>query len=331
MEEKVSIIVPIYNVESYIGKCLLSIINQDYKNLEIICINDGSTDNSEDVVLKYQKKDKRLIYIKKENGGLSSARNKGIEIATGEFICFIDSDDWIELNFVSKMVANLKKNDADITVCNIKFVYSNGDEKNTPFKIKNNMELNTKEALIELFKGNMLQNHAVNKLYKLSLFKENKISFPNGKIYEDVFTTYKLFAASKKIYVFNDYLYYYLQQREGSILTNKFTEKKLDLLDGIIEICKDESLNKYNLKNYIQVFYIKQLIGFFYHIFPLYNKESKKYFKKIFTKIKNHDSFKCSKKFLLNNELKTIDKIKFLILKTNTSCYCMIMKKIFCK
>ncbi len=323
---KVSIIIPIYNVENYLDKCLTSVVEQEYKNIEIICVNDGSKDKSEEIVLKYKEKDKRIIYIKKENGGLSSARNVGIDKASGDYICFVDSDDWISKDYVSKLMESIIENNSDIAICNIKQLYSDGKEKEVTFKISNNKVLNSHDALKELFIGNVLQNHAVNKVYKISLFRDNKIYFPIGKIYEDVFTTYKLFMVSSKISLINDYLYFYLQEREGSILSKKFNDKRLDLLDAISEIINDKKLTKYNLNDYLQIFYIKQLIGLFYHIFPYYTEKNKSYFQSIFDKIKKHDSHKCSKRFMFNNKLKFFDKIKFLILNTNPNLYCNIMR-----
>ena len=326
-KKKVTVVIPIYNVEKYLDKCLNSVINQNYKNLEIICVNDGSLDDSEKIVLRYKLKDKRIIYIKKENGGLSSARNVGIENAKGNYICFVDSDDWIDCNYVSKLVENIEKNDCDISICNIKHVYESGEEKKVSFGIVDNDIVNNYEALKELFVGNILQNHAVNKLYKIELFRSNNISFPIGRIYEDVFTTYKLFLASKKICLFNDYLYYYLQEREGSILTKKFNEKKLDLLDAIDEINNNQDLVKYKLGKYIQIFYIKQVISLFYHIFPFYNSKTKKYFNNIFKKIREHSSHNCLKGFLFNNKLSFFDKIKFSVLEIFPNLYVYLMKK----
>ena len=326
-EKKVTIVVPIYNVEKYLDKCLYSIINQSYRNLEIICINDGSKDNSEKIVLEYKKNDKRIVYIKKKNGGLSSARNTGIEKATGDYICFVDSDDWVNHEYVKKLVNNLEENNSDISICNIKHIYEDGKEKKVSFGITENKVMDECETLKELFIGDLLQNHTVNKLYKTELFRKNNILYPVGRIYEDVFTTYKLFLSAKRISLLNDYLYYYLQEREGSILTKPFNEKKLDLLDAIEEINNNKKISKYKLNKYIQIFYIRQLIGLFYHIFPVYNKETKKYFSNIFKKIKQHNSHKYSKGFVFNNKLKPFDKIKFIILDRHPRLYIFIMKK----
>lgn len=326
-EKKVSVVIPIYNVENYLDKCLSSVINQSYNNLEIICVNDGSSDNSEKIILEYVKKDDRIIYVKQKNGGLSFARNTGISKATGKYICFIDSDDWVSNDFVFKMVENLENNKSDISICNIKHIYIDGSEKKVSYGISNNMVLDSYDALKELFIGRVLQNHTVNKLYKLDLFKKNCITFPVGRIYEDVFTTYRLFLVSNKISLFNEYLYFYLQERDGSILTKKFDEKKLDLLDAINEIRNNEKLKKFKFDKYIQKFYVQQLIGLFYHIFPSYDKETKKYYNEIFKKIKKHDSHKCTKDIIFNKKISFFDKLKFIVLDNCPNLYCIIMKK----
>jgi len=134
MNELISIIVPIYNVEIYLEKCLNSIINQTYKNIEILLINDGSSDNSLRICKKYQKKDKRIVLINKKNGGLSSARNAGIDKASGNYLLFIDSDDYIEIDMIEKLYNNIKSNNADISICNFFITKKNKDRKNKSCK-----------------------------------------------------------------------------------------------------------------------------------------------------------------------------------------------------
>ena len=123
--KKVSIIIPAYNAEKTIKKCLNSVCNQTYENIEIIIVNDGSTDNSLDICEEYEKKDDRIIIISKENGGLSDARNKGIDIAKGKYITFIDSDDYVDLEFISIMVSNIEKNNSDISIISHRVIYPN--------------------------------------------------------------------------------------------------------------------------------------------------------------------------------------------------------------
>ena len=125
MKELISIIVPVYNVEQYLDDCLISIINQTYKNIEIILIDDGSTDKSGKICDEYAKKDSRIIVIHKENGGVSSARNAGLRIAKGAYIGFVDPDDWIAEDMYEVLYSNAKKYDADVSVCKYKIVKNN--------------------------------------------------------------------------------------------------------------------------------------------------------------------------------------------------------------
>lgn len=173
---KVSIIIPVYNVEKYIRQCLESVINQTYKNIEIIVINDGTKDGSMKIVEEYLE-DKRIKIINKNNGGLSSARNKGIEEATGEYIYFLDSDDWIEKDTIEVLVKNSK----DVDIIGANFFYF---DEITKIKEKN------KDISDDIEKGEYSLNHCTeimvwNKLYKYSFLKEKNLTFIEGIIHED--------------------------------------------------------------------------------------------------------------------------------------------------
>lgn len=231
----ISIIVPIYKVEKYLEKCIDSIINQDYKNLEIILVDDGSPDRCPQICDEYAQKDSRIKVIHKENGGLSDARNAGIKVATGEYIAFIDSDDYVTENYISTLLYTIKKYDADISACNyIKLYEDSGVEKVEP-KTTKDLVMTNIEAMKDLF---TLPNNsdvvAWNKLYKTSLFTQNNIEFPKGKLHEDNFTTYKLYYFSNKVVFTNVPCYYYLQ-RKDSIMGKKFNIKRLDILLALKE------------------------------------------------------------------------------------------------
>ncbi len=325
----VSVIIPVYNVEKYVEKCIISVLNQTYKNIEIIIVNDGSTDKSEEIILKYVKEDRRIRYISKENGGLSSARNKGIETATGDYICFIDSDDWIAVNFIECLLSRIEQDKSDISICNIKHVYSDNidnNEKIPNYHIDINETINNKTALQYLFNGKKYQNHAVNKLYKLNLFKDNNIRFPENRIYEDAFTMYKLLYKAKKISLCNEYLYFYLKTREGSILNTKFNQKRLDLLDAMVEISKEQFIKKMNIHDEFQEFYLTNLCGLFYYIFPYYNLKTRKEWKDNIRKIQIHESKKISKGYIKNKQLSLVKKIQVFLIYNNPILFCYIMK-----
>lgn len=227
MKPAISIIVPVYNIESYIMKCLDSIISQTFRNFEVILVNDGSTDNSGDICDLYVKKDKRIRFINKKNGGLSSARNAGIQIAQGEYLGFVDGDDWIDKDMFSQLYRLCNETNSDISICKFdREINGKLIEKN---EIEFTKEMDNIEAMRELFKGVLYRFSACNKLFKKTLFEN--IEFPEGRIHEDLSTTYKLFASANKV-IFTNYRGYIYVKRENSILTSRYNEKRLDAFIG---------------------------------------------------------------------------------------------------
>ena len=227
----ISIIVPIYNVEKYLKQCLYSVCNQSYKNLEIILVDDGSPDNCGRICDNYAKSDDRIKVIHKENGGLSSARNAGLDVAKGEYISFIDSDDYIALNFIEKLYTLCIKNNADISECEfVKFENEINVEKSNV----NNYIYTPKEILEQMYSEKYLKTVVVwNKLYKKYIY--NDLRFPLGKINEDEFCTYKaIYNCKTKIAVTEEPLYYYRYNKE-SIMGRKFNLKRLDVLEALDE------------------------------------------------------------------------------------------------
>ena len=227
---KISIIVPIYKVEKYIKKCIESIINQTYKNIEIILV-DGSPDNCGKICDEFAKKDSRIVVIHKKNGGLSDARNKGTEIATGDYIMYVDGDDYIELSACEELYNIINENKADIVCYNFKKVDESGK------KIDNNniySQGNTKDKIIMSYEEAMIDNlhrkniryEAGSKIYANKIVK--KIKFPLGMLAEDFATFYKFLAEAKKIIFYDRCLYYYLQ-RTGSIMAEKSVKLYLDM------------------------------------------------------------------------------------------------------
>ncbi|HGL5683941.1 TPA: glycosyltransferase family 2 protein, partial [Enterococcus faecalis] len=203
----VSVVIPVYNVEKYVEKCLDSVINQTYQNLEIIIVNDGSTDNSLSVCQKKKLSDSRIKLINKENGGLSSARNAGIECAQGEFICFIDSDDWIELDYIEVLLNGMENTNVDISVIQMIKVK---DFNKIAFQSESQTKWDIFEretAMRELFSSNLIGYSANNKLYRISLFKS--IRYPEGMLMEDKGTTYRLIDSSTKVAVNGSTKYHY--------------------------------------------------------------------------------------------------------------------------
>ncbi|MBY5005624.1 glycosyltransferase [Streptococcus suis] len=248
-EELVSVIVPVYNVEKYLSQCLDSIIHQTYKNLEIILVNDGSTDGSGKICDDYAAKDGRIKVIHKENGGLSDARNKGLDLMTGQFVTFVDSDDYLENNCIHTLYTYACTCKTDISIG--KFIEF--EENTSQFLFHNHLNNGNK---IEFLTGDQcLERHhkyflgifvtAWAKLYRTSLFNDSnpckKIRYPLGVLHEDQYTTHKLFFKSNKIVFVNDYLYVY-RVRKNSITNTPLSDKRImdnirGLEEKIIDFC----------------------------------------------------------------------------------------------
>ena len=233
----VSVIVPIYNVERYVEKTIVSIINQSYKDLEIILVNDGSTDNSLKICRDFAKIDDRIIVLDKKNGGLSDARNYGIEKSKGEYILFVDGDDYIHYQMVEILYNCAQKSSSDMVICNFTRVNENENTVDTKIDLNQLKNINTytnTEALHKLFISDtyLIFSVAWNKLYKRSLFHE--VRFPYGKIHEDEFTSYKLIDLADKIGYINIPLYYYVR-REGSIVSSGITDRSFQKVEAYIE------------------------------------------------------------------------------------------------
>lgn len=238
MKPIISIIVPIYNVEKYLPKCIESILNQNFKEFELILVDDGSPDRSGDICDKYASKDNRIKVIHKKNGGVSSARNAGLKAAIGDYIGFVDPDDYIDENMYKKLYELCKENYCDIGICRFNREI-NG--KLTGKEIEDKIvTLNNMDAMRELFKGELYRFSLCNKLFKRKCF--NNVVFPEGRIHEDLSTTYKLFANSSKS-VYTPYLGYIYVKRENSILTSVYSEKRLQSLIGWEEIIEFMSIS----------------------------------------------------------------------------------------
>lgn len=241
MGDKISVIVPIFRVEDYLYRCVDSIINQTYTNLEIILVDDGSPDNCPTICDEYTAKDSRIRVVHKKNGGLSDARNTGLEIATGEYISFIDSDDWIDINMYELMLNNIKKYDADIVTSNINYIYEN--QVNKKYNENKIVVFETEAAMKELIQDGLVQAVVWNKLYRKKLLEG--ILFEKGKCNEDEFFTYKILARSKKI-VYSPLPLYNYRQRNTSIM-GEYSLKRLDSVEALFERMNFIKENFYNL------------------------------------------------------------------------------------
>lgn len=229
-KNKVSIIVPVYNVEKYLEQCLVSIINQTYKNIEIILVDDGSTDMCPQKCEEWAQKDDRILVFHKSNGGLSDARNYGINASSGEYLMFVDSDDWIDLTMVEKMVNAIESDKTDMAICQFVMVYPDGGTQKSIDDIFENTTLSKKEATNLLLEDNRISNHVWRKLYKKEYFD---CYFPVEKNYEDLYVTWKLINNCSKISLLDNPLYFYRQNSNG-IISSLNLKNLNDFLDGVL-------------------------------------------------------------------------------------------------
>ena len=224
----VSVIVPIYNVEAYLRRCVDSILNQTYINLEIFLVDDGATDGCPLICDEYAAKDSRIKVIHKKNGGLSDARNVAIDVMTGEYVLFIDSDDYVHHAIVEVLYRSLQEHKSDISIASHGDIF-NEDVLDLSSKQDNTVTtFSAKDGLETMLYQRDITTSAWGKLYKAELFSDG-IRYPKGKLCEDLDTTYKLFAKSDKIVLNSAKLYYYLQ-RDDSIIKSSFKPGRADAL-----------------------------------------------------------------------------------------------------
>lgn len=240
--ELISVIIPIYKVEEFLDCCIRSIVDQTYSKLEIILVDDGSPDACPSKCDEWAQKDNRIRVIHKKNGGLSDARNAGMSIATGAYISFVDSDDWIAPDFYEKLYQSIVENNAQIAASGIVLAYS--DYLQYDQSIYDRQVFSTEDALKTLINGRGFYAVAWNKLYQKSLF--DGIEYPIGKLHEDEFVTYKLIGKATRLVLCQKALYYY-RQREGSIM-QEWSIRHLDALDAFFE------RNKFLADNYPKLY-----------------------------------------------------------------------------
>ena len=315
---KVSIIVPVYNVEKYLEKCLDSLVSQTFKNYEIIVVNDGSTDNSQEIINKYKLKYPNLFktYIK-ENGGLSDARNYGIEKATGDYIMFIDSDDYISKDMSEKLYNSIITNKSDMAICNFIRINSNGKEiKNYNYNLGTTTILKDKRIMLN-------QPTACNKIYKKDLFAFLK--FDKGKYYEDLRLINKLYLKCKKISFIDDFCYFYIE-RSNSIMKDSNIKKNLEIIDAIQSLKDFYTKEKQydNFRDEIEFLMIDNIIISTFTRIICSNRHYKQYIKEYTSFIKKE--FPNYKK---NKYIKNLDFKRKIIYYLNSNKLFLITKIIF--
>ena len=312
MEDLISIIIPVYKVEKYIYKCIDSVLNQTYKNLEIILVDDGSPDKCPEICEEYAKKDNRIKIIHKKNGGLSDARNAGLKVATGKYIGFVDSDDYIEKDMYQVLYNNIIKTNSDISIVNLKEVKENEIIENNVKDEQNTIEYTKLEGLKKLIE-NKIKSYAWNKLYKKEIL--NNIEFPVGRKMEDLAVMHKIFEKANKI-VYTDKIEYYYLQRGDSILGNIDLKLTKDLFYFVTERYK-YMIKKYpQLQDTLNIDRIKYI--FIYHknicLINDINTYNKTEFLNEYLFLKNN--FKNYKKKIFQN-LSTMSKFEYNLLYIN--------------
>ena len=299
MSPKVSVIIPVYNVEPYLPKCLDSVINQTLEDIEIICINDCSTDNSLKILQEYALKDNRIQVITHDkNEGVSAARNSALKKASGMYVYFIDSDDWIDDDYIEVLVNTIQKTKADIVINkNIKCFINGKEEKFDNVGLQNKIDNNT---FIDISKMTHIINCSpCNKLYKKELLDSHNLTFPQGYIHEDIYFHYVTSAYAKNIFIFEGPAYNYIK-RIKSITSD--VKKHSDKYAMIFELIYD-FFNKNNLlRKNIKIFYIPSFFNIQDEI--TYNV-LKNFFSKAGEYILNNDIYNEMEKYLCNNILNT--------------------------
>lgn len=251
-EDMISIIVPVYNVEKYVYKCLYSLVHQTYKNLQIIVVDDGSTDASYEVASEFLEKDSRFEVYRKDNGGLSDARNFGLKYVKGKYICFVDSDDWVSEDYVETL-RNLLREEVDISCADFDLQYDNRSRlRKCPMK---NKTYSASEAMIELCRDTRLQITAWGKMYRAELF--DGIFFETGRVYEDVAIMHQLFSKARNISCTSRVVYHY-NLRSDSIAHQNTSKNNMDYFLSFSQrynYLEDETANWYTLKRCLQSCY----------------------------------------------------------------------------
>lgn len=312
---KVSIIVPVYNTEIYLKECLESLVNQSLKNIEIIIVNDGSTDKSSLIINEYSKKYKNIIVINTNNVGVGAARNLGIKKASGEYIAFVDSDDFIEKEMYEVLYKIANNTDSDIVISGINFYYENLEEFNDN-KFENEIKYYYRKDILQNFFMGNVSTYSWNKMYKRDIFCMNNLNYSEDtSTGEDIIVAIKAINLCTKVARINNKLYNY-RQREGSI-THIYSKDKIADNNRMIAACityAKENIKDID-KDYIIYYEFKNLISMFieyvkimnFNRFNIYNN-----FKNVFGDLGSEILFKD---ILKSSNLKIGDKIRYILFK----------------
>lgn len=318
-DKLISIIVPVYNVEKYLKKCVYSILNQSYKNLEVILVNDGSTDNSGKICDELSREDSRINVYHKDNGGLSDARNYGVAKANGEYVGFVDSDDYIDQYMYENLYKAIRKYNTQIAECGITRVYKNNKLRPHYDGEEYSLVVDREGYLKEYLENRKVYGAAVCKLLSIDLAKVLK--FPDGKVYEDVFYTLELLKkVDKYTLISGNYYYYYI--RGNSITTKTFSSRDMDYIEII------DKIGEYTLNNYSKLkekLFIRQgfaYLSIFNQIIQLNDYRQIPEYSIVIGKLKNIRS-----NIIFNKLAPKSLKIAIILLNINEGLYKKVLKK----
>lgn len=308
MKPLLTVIIPVYNVEKYLKRCVESVIAQDWKNYEILLVDDGSTDHSPQICDDYVKAYDFISVIHKENGGLSEARNTGISLAKGEYVYFPDSDDWLEPQTFAELGEMLESREFEIVSFNREFV--KGEEEIIQSEPKVTQVFNGKDAFVQMLKHRYITGFANDKIYRKSLFMDHDILFPRGKYYEDLGTNYKLFLSAKKVYATNQKYYHYLIDNPDSI-TQSWNEKKFrDMFGFYKEVFYSDFVRSRLNQEELRISQLYYVNGLTHILASLYKANLHKKFGEITSEVKQE----LAKNKMTCGEVKSIpNRIKFLL------------------
>lgn len=313
MKPLISIIVPIYNVEEFLPKCIDSILKQTYENFELILVNDGSPDNCKEICMEYSQKDNRIIVINKENGGLSSARNAGIDYASGEYIGFVDSDDYIASDMYEVLLSNMLKEKVEISICGRYYVY--GVKNVVKHRQNIYLKMSSEEAIKKMNTFGYYDVASWDKLYKKELF--NGIRFPLNKLSEDWYTTYKLFDKAKSVIYDSTPKYYYRQRNQSITHSKKVNYEPIYASKEVLNLVREKYPN--SIDSAISA-YVYANIGVYDNLI-LYDKTNKKDILNILKVVKMN-----YKIVIKNNELGLSRKVQLRLLRFSPVIYNMLFE-----
>ena len=308
MKPLLTVVIPVYNVEKYLNRCLKSILVQEWKNYDIILVDDGSTDRSPQICNDYVKAYDFISVIHKENGGLSEARNTGLSQAKGEYVYFPDSDDWLEPDTFIALAEALESQKFDIISFNREFV--KGEEDVIVSDSVETQVFDGKDAFVQMLKHSYITGFANDKVYRKSLFTDHNIQFPIGKYYEDLGTNYKLFLSAKRVYATNQKYYHYLIDNPDSITQSWNEQKFSDMFEFYKDIFYSDFVRSQLNQEELHISQLYYVNGLTHILASLYKAKLDKHYGEITSEVKQE----LEKNKITYSEVKSIpNRIKYLL------------------